>query len=153
MALTGAQAATAALRPASRRRGALAAMLPALVVGAPLVLFVLYPLAHILGRSFSTADGLGLANYATMLGSERFLRITLNSFAVTLLSAALAILLAYPAAWETWAVFIAVLLSLAVTSVLISISAGTSVPRALARTLTIGAVTMALSFAAGVIVF
>jgi VIT1/CCC1 family predicted Fe2+/Mn2+ transporter len=65
----------------------------------------------------------------------------------------LAILLAYPAAWETWAVFIAVLLSLAVTSVLISISAGTSVPRALARTLTIGAVTMALSFAAGVIVF
>ena len=74
-------------------------MLPALVVGAPLILFVLYPLTHILGRSFSTPEGLGLANYALMLGSERFLRITLNSFAVTLLSAGVAILLAYAFAY------------------------------------------------------
>jgi VIT1/CCC1 family predicted Fe2+/Mn2+ transporter len=65
----------------------------------------------------------------------------------------LCILLAYPAAWESWAVFIAVLLSLAITSVLIAISARTSVPRALGRTLTIGAATMALSYLAGVIVF
>ena len=65
----------------------------------------------------------------------------------------LAILLAYPAAWETWAVFIAVLISLAITSVLIAISARTSVPRALARTLTLGAATMALSYLAGVLVF
>ncbi len=98
MALTGAQAA-APPRPVHRRRGRAGAMLPALVVGAPLVLFVLYPLAHILGRSFSTPAGPGLANYALMLGSERFLRITFNSFAVTLLSAGIAILLAYSFAY------------------------------------------------------
>ena len=81
------------------RTGRIAVMLPAVVVGIPLVLFVLYPLAHILGRSFSTPDGFGLANYAAMLGNERFLRITWNSFAVTLVSAALAIVLAYAFAY------------------------------------------------------
>jgi VIT1/CCC1 family predicted Fe2+/Mn2+ transporter len=65
----------------------------------------------------------------------------------------LAILLAYPAAWESWAVFVAVLISLAIASVLIAVSARTSVPRALGRTLTIGAATMGLSYLAGVIVF
>lgn len=85
-----------ALPAASRKRKArLAAVLPAIIVALPLILFVLFPLAHILGRSFSTPDGFGLANYAAMLGNERFLRITWNSFAVTLLSAAIAIVLAY----------------------------------------------------------
>jgi VIT1/CCC1 family predicted Fe2+/Mn2+ transporter len=65
----------------------------------------------------------------------------------------LGILLVYPAAWESWAVFVAVLISLAIASVLIAISARTSVPRALGRTLTIGAATMGLSYLAGVIVF
>ncbi|MDH4989452.1 ABC transporter permease subunit [Aquamicrobium lusatiense] len=84
---------------AVRRRNWLAPALPALIVAIPLVLFVLYPLIHILGRSFSTPDGLGLANYAAMLGNERFLRITANSFAVTIVSAALAIVLAYAFAY------------------------------------------------------
>ncbi len=83
----------------NRTRGGAARMLPAVVVGIPLALFVLFPLAHILGRSFSTPDGFGLANYAVMLGNERFLRITWNSFAVTFLSAALAIVLAYAFAY------------------------------------------------------
>lgn len=88
------------VRPvAVRRRNWLAPALPALIVAIPLVLFVLYPLIHILGRSFSTSDGLGLANYAAMLGNERFLRITANSFAVTIVSAALAIVLAYAFAY------------------------------------------------------
>ncbi|MBB6014184.1 iron(III) transport system permease protein [Aquamicrobium lusatiense] len=82
-----------------RRRNWLAPALPALIVAIPLVLFVLYPLIHILGRSFSTPDGLGLANYVAMLGNERFLRITANSFAVTIVSAALAIVLAYAFAY------------------------------------------------------
>ncbi|MCK9550756.1 ABC transporter permease subunit [Aquamicrobium sp.] len=84
---------------AVRRRNWLASALPALIVAIPLILFVLYPLIHILGRSFSTPDGLGLANYAAMLGNERFLRITANSFAVTIVSAALAIVLAYAFAY------------------------------------------------------
>jgi iron(III) transport system permease protein len=84
---------------AVRRRNWLAPALPALIVAIPLVLFVLYPLIHILGRSFSTPDGLGLANYVAMLGNVRFLRITANSFAVTIVSAALAIVLAYAFAY------------------------------------------------------
>lgn len=81
------------------RRGGLARMLPAIIVGIPLVLFVLFPLTHILGRSFSTPDGFGLGNYAAMLGNERFLRITWNSFAVTFLAAGLAIVFAYAFAY------------------------------------------------------
>lgn len=74
-------------------------MLPAIVVGAPLVLFVLFPLSHILSRSFSTAGGFGFGNYAVMLGNQRFLRITYNSFEVTLVSTAIAVLLAYAFAY------------------------------------------------------
>ena len=70
-------------------------LMPALIVAIPLVVFVLYPLVHILGRSFSTPTGLGLANYAEMLGNQRFLRITRNSLAVTFLSTVVAIVLAY----------------------------------------------------------
>ena len=66
-----------------------------LLVGGPLVLFLVFPLAHILGRSFSTPDGLGLANYTQMLGTARFTRLLQNSFAVTLVSAGLAVVLAY----------------------------------------------------------
>jgi len=74
-------------------------MVPALPVIGLLGLFVLFPLSHILSRSFSTADGFGFDNYAAMLGSGRFLRITLNSFEVTLVSAGLAIVLAYAFAY------------------------------------------------------
>lgn len=77
------------------RKSRMTGVLPAVIVGIPLALFVLFPLTHILGRSFSTPDGYGLANYAAMLGNERFLRITWNSFAVTILTTVLAIGLAY----------------------------------------------------------
>lgn len=65
----------------------------------------------------------------------------------------LAILLLYPAAWESWALFVAVLLSLSATSLLIAASARTPVLRALLRTVLIGVSTMALSYLAGVLVF
>src|SRR5690606_28199863 len=93
-------AAIATAPPArNRRRGRFAAMLPAVIVGAPLVLFVLFPLVHILSRSFSTPGGFGLANYEAMLGNARFLRITYNSFEVTVVSAAAAVALAYAFAY------------------------------------------------------
>ena len=97
--MTALVADSAGLAARTRRKARLAAMLPAVIVAVPLVLFVLFPLVHILARSFSTPAGLGLANYAAMLGNERFLRITWNSFAVTLLSAAIAIVLAYAFAY------------------------------------------------------
>ena len=66
-----------------------------LAIAIPLVLFILYPLAFILGRSFVTEDGIGLANYVRMLGAERFLGILANSFAMTLTSTVIAVVLAY----------------------------------------------------------
>lgn len=81
------------------RKSKLAGMLPAIIVAIPLIIFVLYPLTHILGRSFSTSDGYGLGNYVTMLGNERFLRITYNSLAVTVVSTVLAIVSAYSFAY------------------------------------------------------
>ena len=91
--LTAQQAATGNRR--QLRKNKLASVLPAIIVGIPLALFVLFPLVHILGRSFSTPDGFGLSNYAAMLGNQRFLRITQNSFAVTIVSTVLAVGLAY----------------------------------------------------------
>lgn len=82
-------------RPARSSRASTAYLLPTLIVGAPLVLFVLFPLAQILGRSFSTPDGFGLRNYAEVIGNQRFLGILWNSFDVTLVSTALAVGLAY----------------------------------------------------------
>lgn len=81
------------------RKSRMAGIVPAIIVGIPLALFVLFPLTHILGRSFSTPDGYGLANYAAMLGNERFLRITWNSFAVTIVTTILAIVFAYAFAY------------------------------------------------------
>ncbi|WP_198169626.1 VIT1/CCC1 transporter family protein [Agromyces laixinhei] len=65
----------------------------------------------------------------------------------------LLMLLAYPAAWEEWAVAAAALISLTVTSVLIALSARTSVPRALRRTIGIGVATMGLSYLVGLVEF
>lgn len=81
------------------RKSRTVGIVPAIIVGIPLALFVLFPLTHILGRSFSTPDGYGLANYAAMLGNERFLRITWNSFAVTIVTTILAIVFAYTFAY------------------------------------------------------
>lgn len=65
----------------------------------------------------------------------------------------LAVLLVYPAAWESRALFVAVVLCLCLTSLLIAVSSGTSVRRAVLRTVTIGVVSMAVSFAVGTVVF
>lgn len=97
MAVSGSLPAdTAAPRKRLLRRPERApALIAALLVGAPLLLFILYPLAFILGRSFWTPEGLGLANYAAMLSTARFARILYNSFEVTLTSTAIAVVLAY----------------------------------------------------------
>ncbi len=67
----------------------------AAVIAVPLLVFVLYPLTHILGRSFVTEAGLGFANYAAVLGTERFNRLVANSFSVTTTTTVITVLLAY----------------------------------------------------------
>jgi iron(III) transport system permease protein len=67
----------------------------AAIVAVPLVLFVLYPLASILKRSFSTPDGFGFGNYVRYLHQPKFVDIVLNSFAVSIASTLLTIVLAY----------------------------------------------------------
>lgn len=70
-----------------------------LLVGVPLVVFVLWPLATILLRSFSTPGGLGLANYAAILGTARFQRILWNSLDITLVSTGIAVVAAFALAY------------------------------------------------------
>lgn len=65
----------------------------------------------------------------------------------------LVVLLLYPSAWESRVLFAAVVLSLCLTSVLIAVSSGTSVRRAIFRTVSIGVLSMAISYVAGLIVF
>jgi len=89
-----------AARPGSlRRHERLPTLIATLLVAAPLLLFIVYPLAFILGRSFSTPEGLGFDNYATMLSTARFTRILYNSFEVTLVSTGIAVALAYAFAY------------------------------------------------------
>ncbi len=66
-----------------------------LLVGVPLVVFVLWPLAAILLRSFATPEGLGLDNYLSVMGTPRFRRILWNSLDVTLVSTVIAVGAAY----------------------------------------------------------
>jgi len=72
-----------------------ATTLGALLVGAPLAVFILWPLATILARSFATPQGFGLGNYVEMLATERFRSLLYNSFNVTLVSTCIAVTLAY----------------------------------------------------------
>ncbi|WP_350348676.1 VIT1/CCC1 transporter family protein [Agromyces sp. G08B096] len=65
----------------------------------------------------------------------------------------LLILVIYPAAWEEWAVALAVIISLAIAALLISLSARTSVWRALGRTVGVGALTMLCTYLAGALIF
>lgn len=65
----------------------------------------------------------------------------------------LALVIVYPAAVESTAIFVAVLISLALTSGFIALSAGTNVARALVRTVGIGGATMAISYLVGSLVF
>ncbi|QAY72849.1 hypothetical protein ET445_05305 [Agromyces protaetiae] len=77
-----------------------------------------------------------------------------NAFSVAVGSALpLAVLLLYPRAIESWAVVVAVILSLIVTSFIIAAAARASIWRALRRTLLIGIATMTLSYLAGVLIF
>ncbi|HEY3533048.1 MAG TPA: hypothetical protein VGL43_08010, partial [Casimicrobiaceae bacterium] len=63
-------------------RLAVFALAAAVVV--PLLLFVALPLVAILRLSFvAPGGGVGLANYATALGSPKFARIVTNSLAVS----------------------------------------------------------------------
>jgi iron(III) transport system permease protein len=64
-------------------------------VGVPLVVFVLYPLASILGKSFETPDGLGLGNYVRYFSEPKLTQVIGNSLAVSLVATILTIVLAY----------------------------------------------------------
>ena len=66
-----------------------------LAVAVPLGLFFLYPLVAILGRSLSTPEGLGLANFAASFGSARFATLVRNTLAMAFLATALAVGLAF----------------------------------------------------------
>ena len=64
-------------------------------VGVPLVVFVLYPLASILVKSFATPDGLGLGNYVRYFGEPKLAQVVGNSLAVSIVATLLTIGLAY----------------------------------------------------------
>jgi iron(III) transport system permease protein len=64
-------------------------------VGVPLVVFVLYPLASILGKSFQTPGGLGLGNYVRYFGEPKLTQVIGNSLAVSIVATFLTIALAY----------------------------------------------------------
>jgi iron(III) transport system permease protein len=71
-------------------------------VGIPLVVFVLYPLAAILGKSFETPGGLGLENYVRYFGEPRLVQIIGNSLTVSIVATILTILLAYAFAYPLY---------------------------------------------------
>ena len=63
-------------------------------VGIPLVVFVLYPLVSILGKSFETPGGLGLGNYLRYFGEPKLTQVIGNSLAVSIVATLLTIVLA-----------------------------------------------------------
>lgn len=67
----------------------------ATVVAVPLFVFVVLPLASILKRSFSTAEGYGLGNYVQYFGDARFVGIVGNTLLVAACATAITIVLAY----------------------------------------------------------
>lgn len=86
-------------RAAARRESRVPVLIGTLLVGVPLVVFILWPLATILLRSFATPEGLGLDNYASVLGTARFRRILWNSLDVTVVSTVIAVAAAYAFAY------------------------------------------------------
>jgi iron(III) transport system permease protein len=64
-------------------------------VGIPLVVFVLYPLASILGKSFETPGGFGLGNYVRYFGEPKLTQVIGNSLAVSIVATILTTVLAY----------------------------------------------------------
>lgn len=67
----------------------------AIIAAVPLVVFVLFPLVSILEKSFETPDGFGLDNYVRYLREPKFVDIVLNSFAVSITTTVVTIVLAY----------------------------------------------------------
>lgn len=98
MALSEARPAVSAASPSRRARHA-PVLIGTLLVGAPLVVFVLWPLATILLRSFATPEGTGLGNYTAIMATARFERILWNSLDVTLVSTAIAVAAAFALAY------------------------------------------------------
>ncbi len=68
-------------------------------VGLPLVVFILYPLASILRKSFETPAGLGLGNYVRYFGEPKFGQVVGHSLAVSAAATLLTIVLAYGSAY------------------------------------------------------
>jgi iron(III) transport system permease protein len=68
-------------------------------VAAPLCLFVVYPLATILGKSVQTPGGIGLANYVRYFGEPKFLQVLWNTLAVSATTAVVTLVLAYAFAY------------------------------------------------------
>jgi iron(III) transport system permease protein len=71
----------------------------ATIIAVPLILFVLFPLASILKRSFVTPDGFGLGNYTRYFAELKFHEIIGNSFAVSISATTATIILAYAFAY------------------------------------------------------
>lgn len=66
-----------------------------LLVFIPMLMFLVLPLFMILSRSLETPTGLGLGNFATAFGTERFWRLIGNSVGMASLTTAMTVLLAY----------------------------------------------------------
>ncbi|UXT19984.1 ABC transporter permease [Agrobacterium tumefaciens] len=77
------------------RPGNFTATLPALIL---LVLFFVVPVLILLSRSV-TEPVLGLGNYAALLGSSTYLKIFLNTFAVSALVTVVSLMIGFPVAW------------------------------------------------------
>jgi iron(III) transport system permease protein len=97
--MTGVAGPTAA-RPARALDGdrLVAAGLLALVA-VPLCVFILYPLIAILRKSLEAPAGFGLANYLRYFAQPKFVQVLWNTFAVSVTTAALTIVLAYAFAY------------------------------------------------------
>lgn len=70
-----------------------------LAVFIPILLFLVQPLVAILGRSLATPDGLGLGNFAEVMGSRRFRTLVGNTVASAAVSTVLAVTLGYAYAY------------------------------------------------------
>jgi iron(III) transport system permease protein len=72
-----------------------------LAVLLPLLAFFVVPLVAILGKSLSTPDGIGVANYLRIIGSKRFLELVVNSVAMSGLASLITVILAFIFAYGT----------------------------------------------------
>jgi iron(III) transport system permease protein len=86
----------AVVKPAARLDSdRLAIVCLAAAVAVPLFVFVVVPIFGIFRLSFVTTDGIGLGNYVRYFGSPKFSRVVGNSFAVSLTTTLITVVLAY----------------------------------------------------------